>query len=343
MVWLVMALGLLAEVSPATAAEIVSAPVDGGIAAILALDGIGDGIATEQGAGPLAVRRGDGSVARISMIDGRLVLTPVDPAPASGRRAGMLPDGELTIGHRDIRFAWLIGPTERYRHGILGDRVEASGVRVEAADGRAAELSLSRASVFEDRRARLVDLDRDGLDEVVVVHSYLDLGAALAVLGLADGGLRLVAESVPIGRPSRWLNPVGAADFDGDGVAEIAHVETPHIGGILRVHALVDGAMVLKYSVGGFSNHAIGTREQDMAAVADWNRDGVPDIALPDARRRTLRVVTLAGGNFRELANIAHDSPIETAVRATDLDGDGIAEIVYGLGDGTLVAVTPQL
>ena len=341
--WLVIPLGLLAAASPATAAEIVSVRVDGGIATIFALDGIGDGITTEQGTGPLAVRRGDGSVARISMVDGRLVLTPADPAPASGRRAGMLPDGELTVGQGDIRFAWLVGPTERYRHGILGDRVEASGVRVEAADGRSAKLSLSRASVFEDRRARLVDLDRDGRDEVVVVHSYLDLGAALAVLGLADGELRLVAESAPIGRLSRWLNPVGAADFDGDGVLEIAHVETPHIGGILRVHALLDRAMVLKYSARGFSNHAIGTREQDMATVADWNGDGVPDIALPDARRRTLRVVTLAGGVFRELASVAHDSPIVTAVHATDLDGDGVAEVVYGLGDGTLVAVAPQL
>jgi hypothetical protein len=30
-----------------------------------------------------------------------------------------------------------------------------------------------------------------------------------------------VAEADPIGIPFRWLNPVGAADFDGDGVPDI--------------------------------------------------------------------------------------------------------------------------
>ena len=281
---------------PIAAAESADLAVAGGIAAIVPLNGIGDGIATIDDTGPLAVRHADGSLARIMLVSGRLVLEPLGSEATPGTvRAGMLPDGEIALGRRGIGAAWLVGPTDRYPHGILGDRIEASGVRAEIGDGRVGELVLPRGSVFEDRRARLADLDGDGQDEIIVVRSYRDLGAALAVVGVVGDGLKIVAESAPIGRSSRWLNPAGVADFDGDGVLEVAHIETPHIGGILRVHELRDGAMVLDYSAGGFSNHAIGTREQDMSAVGDWNGDGVPDIAIPDAQRRALRLVTLAG------------------------------------------------
>ena len=38
-----------------------------------------------------------------------------------------------------------------------------------------------------------------------------------------------------IGTPRRWLAPVGVADLDGDGRAEIAYVETPHRDKVLML------------------------------------------------------------------------------------------------------------
>ena len=81
-----------------------------------------------------------------------------------------------------------------------------------------------------------------------------------------------------------------------------------------------------------------GIRE---TAVIDWNVDGVPDLALPDAARRRMRIVTLAGGVFTDLAEIPHDTHIATAVIATDLDADGAPELLYGLDDGTVVLARP--
>jgi hypothetical protein len=252
-----------------------------------------------------------------------------------------LPDGDITEGRGLIRSAWLTAPTTIYGHGILGDRIEASGLRAIRRDGTGLEFFLGRDSVFEDLRVRLVDLDGDGQEELVAIRSYLDRGAALAVYRVTAAGIEPLAEGPAIGRPYRWLNPAGAADFDGDGVVEIAYVETPHIGGTLRFYALGATGLGLEHSAFGFSNHAIGSRVLDMSAVIDWNADGTPDLALPDASRRRMIVVTLGGGAYAVLATLSHDAEVSTAVVATDLDANGEPELVYGLDDGSLVLVTP--
>ena len=82
-----------------------------------------------------------------------------------------LPDGIVTTGQRDIAAVWLIGPSDIYAHGVLGDAIEATGLRVKMADGGSLSFHLDGASVFEDRRARLADLDGDGGDEILVVRS----------------------------------------------------------------------------------------------------------------------------------------------------------------------------
>ena len=96
----------------------------------------------------------------------------------------------------------------------------------------------------------------------------------------------------------------------------------------------------------GFSNHAIGSRELDLAAVVDWDGNGVPDLAVPDAASRSLQIVSLSAGEAKVIAafpdsGARHDARITTAVVAADLDADGRAEVVYGLEDGTLVIAKP--
>ena len=51
----------------------------------------------------------------------------------------------------------------------------------------------------------------------------------------------------------------------------------------------------------GFSNHSIGSRQLGWSAILDVNGHGIPDIALPNTNRRTLRAVSFAGG-FQKLA-----------------------------------------
>lgn len=244
------------------------------------------------------------------------------PAAAiAGERppAGALPDAVLAKGEGVVRKAWLAEPTDRYRHGILGDRIEAGALMVELEGGRVLGLRLPKSSVFEDRQVRLADFNGDGADEMVVVESSLTQGAALAVYGIREGRLQLVARDRWIGTPNRWLNPAGIADFDGDGRLEIAVVSTPHIGGTLRLLRPEGQAMQVVAEKFGFSNHAIRSRDQGLSAVVDWNGDGVVDLALPDNSRQAVHVVSFRGGRIEVIASF----PLGSGVAGDFVTGDG--------------------
>lgn len=256
--------------------------------------------------------------------------------PSPLRRPDMLPDGIVTVGTNDIGEAYLTGPTSRYRHGVLGDAIEASGLRVRSKSGSVFDVKLPPDSVFEDIAPRLYDIDGDGRDEVLIVRSYVDAGAALAVFGLRDRKLALVAETAPIGQPNRWLNPVGVADFDGDGRPEIALVKTPHIGGVLELYKLDGGTLTMAHSARGFSNHFIGSRDLYLSYLTDMNGDGIVDIVLPSADRGALRVLSFAGGAFNELGESPLPARVSTRIAVINPASGAFA---FGLADGALAIV----
>ncbi|HFC04183.1 MAG TPA: VCBS repeat-containing protein, partial [Rhizobiales bacterium] len=200
------------------------------------------GIPTGKLPATLLVRRCGGLTLSINLRGGLLRSTPVQnrfiPRYIPRGKGLATPDARLTLDPGFIHEAWLTRPTERYDHGILGDTFEADAFAVILANKRRLEYFAGKDSVFEDRMVRLVDLDGDGKKEMVVIHTYLDRGAAIAVYAVRGDKIIRLAESQPIGQPHRWLNPVAAADFDGDGKIELAWVETPHIGGTLKVARL---------------------------------------------------------------------------------------------------------
>ena len=260
-------------------------------------------------------------------------------AATTGRRPGMLPDGVVARGAGTIRAAWLTGPTRRYAPGVLGDDIEASGIAVETAAGEVLSLTLGPDAVFEDRIPRLVDLNAVAGTEVLLVKSTLSKGAALALVAPADGKLSVVAEGEPIGIPYRWLNPVGVGDFDGDGRLETAHVETPHIGGTLVLSRRERDRLVEVRRVGGFSNHRMGSRVLGLSMVLDADGDGVPDLVVPDDSRTRLRIVTFAGGRFRELARVDLGAEIASSLRRAEIGRDGRKGIAFRLTDGRVVGL----
>jgi hypothetical protein len=213
-------------------------------------------------------------------------------------------------GARDIARAWLAEPTTRYAHGVLGDAIEAGALVVETRAGERLVHRLPERHVFEDLTPRLADLDGDGRDEVIVVRADARLGAALAVYGVEGGALVEEAATDPIGRANRWLNPVGAADLDGDGAMEVAYVETPHIGGILRVFTWRDGGLAFRDARAGVSNHALGSTALGLHALADRDGDGTPEIVVPTQPRDALVVVDFAGGRLAETARIPLPGPV---------------------------------
>jgi hypothetical protein len=234
-----------------------------------------------------------------------LKVAEIAPAPSESpvpEQPGQLPHSQVTTGSRDIAQTWLAGPTDRYPHGVLGDRLEASILVVETRAGQRLQVELPRTHVFEDLQARIVDLDGDGRDEILVVESDAARGAALAVYAVRNRRLSRIAATPFIGQPNRWLNPLGAGDFNGDGRLDIAVVATPHIGGILRLYSFTPPELELFAQYQGVSTHAIGSTELGLGQVVkarprDW-------LLVPDQAQQVLLLLEWSEDGWRTISRV---------------------------------------
>ena len=205
-------------------------------------------------------------------------------------------------------------PTTRYAHGVLGDDIEYGSLKLTFAGSRNVwEVHLPQSRVFEDITPRLVDVDKDGQDEVVVVESDQYLGARLAIYN-ANG---LIAATPFIGRSNRWLAPIGAADLDGDGYLEIAYIDRPHLAKTLRIWRFSDGKLKEVTSEKGFTNHRIGWDHipggirdcgqgpEMIVATADWSE--IASVRL--SHNGTLSLNLIENYDGPESLNSALDCP----------------------------------
>lgn len=179
----------------------------------------------------------------------------------------------------DVVSARYDAPTTRYDHSILGDAVEWGSLVMNIANGQTVTITLPQTHVFEDVAPRIIDINADGVSEVMVVETAMTQGARLAIYdGLGD----LMAATPYIGQTHRWLAPIGAADLDGDGHVEVAYIDRPHLAKKLRVWRFIAGELVPVADLAGLTNHRIGEADigggmricaSDIAMItasADW-------------------------------------------------------------------------
>ncbi len=209
-------------------------------------------------------------------------------------------------------------PTDRYDHGILGDAIEYGSLYLaldkcpECAllthDSVVITLPLNR--VFEDLEPRIADLDKDGFNEVIVVETDLRLGAQLAVYGVEGK----IAESPFLGQPHRWLAPIGVADFNRDGLMDIAYIEKPHLTKILKIWSFDGRELRLVAEASGLTNHRIG---EDFISGGVRTCRGYPEMitASGDWRYVVATRMTEGGLTFDTLGPFTGPESFEAALK----------------------------
>ena len=166
----------------------------------------------------------------------------------------------------DIRVtARYAAPTDRYRYFALGRAHEFGALFVtvrRGADPRVTyKIALPPDMVFEDTAPRVVDLDADGVPEILVIQSHRQFGSRLVVLQLAGGVPVQSAASPFVGAPNHWLSVIGAGDLDGDGRSEIALIDAPHRLGQLVIYRYADGGLRELSRGQHVTNHRFGAHE----------------------------------------------------------------------------------
>ncbi len=184
-----------------------------------------------------------------------------------------------------IASAWYDGATDRYAHGVLGDAIEPSSLRVADSKGCTFIAELSEEHVFEDLTPRLANLDGEPGPEIVTIRSHQNYGAQIAVYQLTNNKLELLTGTPYIGTANRWLAPVGIADFNEDGDIDIAFVDRPHLAKVLRVWTFRDNELVQLAQRSGYSNHKIG---EDFISGGIKNCGGIVSMITADAYWRRI-------------------------------------------------------
>lgn len=274
-----------------------------------------------------------------SVYGGGLEVAPA-AVPASSPvvplKSGQIPQSTVAYGEGPIAQAYLSFPTARYDHGVLGDAIEAAGLTITLDHGAVLNYKLPPDRVFEDLMPRLVHLDTKGSDKIVVVESDVKLGASLAVYGInsgiGSGRIEKVASTPFIGRPYRWLNPLGVGDFNGDAVPDLAIVSTPHIGGTLKLFSYTPPNLASYAQKDGVSTHFIGSTDLKMGAVVEGKEKDL--ILAPNQQHDKLLLLEWIDGKIIETARASLP-----AAMVSGLSPAGINQWTFRLKNGSYYTV----
>jgi hypothetical protein len=246
-----------------------------------------------------------------------------------------LPDARLVSDDTGL-VAVLGGATqERYRHGVLGDAIEATQLVLLTAEPAlriVRFIELSAPDVVEGIAPIWADLDEDGTRELVVTVSNSTSGGRIVVYG-TDG--QRMAEGPGFEHGGRWRHAIAVAPFATNGMPELAVVRTPHIGGVVEFYRLVDRELRLTASLPGYTSHVLGSRNLDMAIAGDFDGDGQPELLLPVQDRTMLAGIRRTATGAAQAWTADVGGVVATNLAAGTLP-DGRLALGVGRKDGTV-------
>jgi len=238
-----------------------------------------------------------------------------------------LPDGDPVLVEDAV--AVLSHPTQRYRHGILGDEIEAGVVTLLRQDDLSpiATYAVKAPAVIEQRR--IEPFPAAGPYGMLITRSTPDAGAGVTAIALHDGALAAVASAPPIGTPNRWLNLFAAS-------GENAYaVRTPHLGGPLERFRIAGARLEVSRYALDVTNHQLGSRNLDLALLLPPpSPSGIDVLALPRPDLRQVQLVACTDAECVPELMLSLDAPLRSNLAAR---WHGAKLVLYaGEADGTL-------
>jgi hypothetical protein len=201
-------------------------------------------------------------------------------------------DDARVLMDEEKRLLVLAGPSGDYRHGVLGDDIEASGfVMMEPGEegyGVSLSASVPGGKVIEGLMPIWADVDGDRSREIIVTVSDAEGGAQILVYSEKGS---IIARGPPIGRGFRWRHQIAIGPVGPNGETELVVVLTPHIGGEVEYYRLEGKDLRIVAKIGGYTSHVYGSRNLDMAAVGDFDGDGSLELLLPNQDRTELGAI----------------------------------------------------
>lgn len=311
--------------------------------------------AAEANQADLVVVWGETGGAALTLSEGKVRASPLEPETIEGFAAAETPRGAVPGSRRAAAgavIAYLSGPV-RSASGVTG---QAAGLTIRerqplAMSAEPQPVPIATATVtpgadrlFAARPPRILSLD--GRPHVLAVLAEDKAGStgrtsALARVSKDASGRWTIAATSPSqsgdGPDGAPLAMAAIADFGGTGRPQIAALRAPDGAGVLQLWAIEGGALTLVREAPGYAG-ARGPDESDLAAALAPAASGPAELALPVGDRTALALVSFEGG-IRERARFALPAPAAHGVAALGR-GEG-ARILVGLADGRIAVVAP--
>jgi hypothetical protein len=233
-----------------------------------------------------------------------------------------LPDSQI-IEDEYQRLLILSNPTDQYQHGILGDDLEASSVTIVQLSEQPTiiiQFSVPMDWVIESIHPIWTDWDSDGEREIILTLSNSTSGSKLVMY---DEKGNVLAESLPIGRGSRWRHALEIAPFGEHGQMLLVDVQTPHIGGIVSFYSWDKNEKLIKMetSISGYSTHDIGSRLMHMYSLMLDENNEQTLLILPTQSKTEIAALRLISGEIQEEWRIPLGGKLSGNLELIDTDG----------------------
>ncbi|MEM8861338.1 MAG: VCBS repeat-containing protein, partial [Chloroflexota bacterium] len=226
-------------------------------------------------------------------------------------------------------------PTDRYAHGIMGDKLEAAAIALIETRPELKLVSTIQVPdefVIEGISPIWADFNGDGEREIIVTFANRVQGAQLVVYN--ESG-ELISWGPAIGTGNRWRHQLAVAPFGPNGEMELVDMLTPHIGGPAEFFRWEGDELVKVTEERGYTSHVIFSPNLDMVVAGRFDDSGRVTLIVPTQIRRDLGAIQHWEDGAQTVWTLPLENKLMTNIGAVPL-ADGTISLGVGLEGGSL-------